>query len=119
MDTTKIPKTEDGHKVKIGDLVWCRSDPFMPVFITVIHPFEPEVGKKEFTLWLDPRDGEGDFPANNHEVFKCQQQCLFAARRQKHEEVQTFERSIKTMRKEIDSINKVLNDIDWGMSNDS
>lgn len=104
-----MPKTEDGYEVEVDDLVWCRSDPFTPVFITLIQLFTPRVvGEQEFTFWVDPRYDEGDYPVDNKEVFKYQRNCLLAARRIAHECIQCNEASIQIHREEIKSIDYFL-----------
>lgn len=106
-----MPKTEDGYNVKKDDLVWCVSDPFTITSITLMHRTNNWC-KTEFTFWLDPGDGEGDFPASNHEVFQYQRNCLSAARRIAHEKIQCNEACIKIHREEINSINNFLEGMD-------
>ena len=104
-----LPKTKDGYEVKVGDLVWCKSDPFVPVFITLIHPFTPKVvGEKEFTFWVDPRDDEGDYPADDNEVFGNQKNCLLAARKKLYGDISSFHTSVKSHRKQIHLIDNFL-----------
>ena len=108
-----MPKTEDGYDVEKDDLVWCVSDPFTITAITLIRLFSEEgEDETEFTFWLDPGDGEGDYPANNHEVFKYQRNCLLAARRIAHENIQCNEASIQIHREEIKSIDDFLEGMD-------
>lgn len=104
-----MSKTEDGYKVKEDDLVWCVSDPFTITAITMIHlsPLDDV-----WTFWLDPGDGEGDYPANNHEVFKYQRNCLLAARRIAYENIQCCEYSTQTHTEEIKSIDDFLDGMD-------
>lgn len=108
-----MPKTEDGYSVHEDDLVWCVSDPFTITSITMIRQFSEEGAEEtEFTFWLDPGDGDGDYPANNHEVFRYQRNCLLAARRLAQENIQCNEVSIQTHRVEIDVIDTYLDGMD-------
>lgn len=107
-----LPKTEDGYEVGVGDLVWCTSDPFTPVFITLIQPFTPKVvGGQEFTFWVDPRDDEGDYPADDNEVFRYQRNCLLAARRIAIGNLECSRASIERTRGEIFTIDKYLEEL--------
>ena len=103
-----MPKTEDGYKVKEDDLVWCVFDPFIITAITMINSSSSD---DVWTFWLDLGDGESDYPANNHEVFKYQRNCLLAARCVAHEHIQCNEASIQIHKEEIDSIDKFLEEL--------
>lgn len=102
-----LPKTEDGYKVKENDLVWCASDPFTITSITLMCQTN-DLCETEFTFWLDPDDGEGDYPANNHEVFRYQRNCLLAARRIAIGNIQCDQNSIERARGKILTIDKYL-----------
>jgi len=106
-----MPKTEDGYNVDVDDLVWCASDPFTITSITLMRQTN-DWCETEFTFWLDPGDGEGDYPANSHEVFRYQRNCLVAARRIAYEHIQCNETSIQIHKEEINSINDLLDGMD-------
>ncbi len=103
-----MPKTEDGYEVQANDLVWCISDPFTITSITTIRLFSENEDGIEFTFWLDPGDGEGDYSAYSQDIFQYQRNCLLAARRIAYEHIQCNEASIQIYREEINSIDEFL-----------
>lgn len=104
---TILPKTEDGYKVKEDDLVWCVSDPFTITVVTKIHQ-----DNEPLIFWLDPGDGQGDYPANNHAVFRYQRNCLLAARRIEIRDMRCSRNSIERTRGRISTIDKFLEELE-------